>query len=214
MSDNSNSPETDNSTSSRCRRRANSSKHLHGKVVELQNTVCELRGQIEQMHTKLDLVIGGLSILMDKGIISSSDAGYVDYQTPPHNIGPHSETVPACGKVFLDGIDAELHFESNIPDFPFPSVVEATPRIDMAKVLDVPVLNNAPVLNELVEQYVFVSNYEFAELVDQPSNQVDDSSSDRIEADSSHDTAFDTGAVPFAGRAEAPYDAASGPAQA
>ena len=114
------------SSSTRSRRRAVSSKTIFAKLASLQV-------EVVNVHSKLDLVLGGLAIRMDKGIDSVSNADYVGYHTPQHHDGLRLEPLLACDQGILDATVAELPSKPSIPSFPLPMVIESTPRIDMTK---------------------------------------------------------------------------------
>ena len=119
---------SEDSSTSRSRRRAASTKFLHNKVQDLE-------AQPVQVHTKLDLVLGGLAMLMNKS--PAVPAPYHSYHTPPHHIGhqpttaAHHTTLPPLPRPSPFPIQ---HLPSQFTDIPpFPSFDEVTPTIDIAK---------------------------------------------------------------------------------
>lgn len=127
------------SCTSRSQRRTATSKALFSKVVQLQE-------QVVSIHNKLDLVLGGLAIVMDKRETNTADPSY---RTPPHRLGQcprlvesapddgdESTTSPDVGKLALcQNTSSTSLLATDIPDIPiFPFLTtEYTPRIDMAK---------------------------------------------------------------------------------
>ena len=57
---------SDESCTTRARRRSTTAKSLHAKVVVLEATTTILLEQLEVVNTKLDLVLGGIAIVLDK----------------------------------------------------------------------------------------------------------------------------------------------------
>ena len=107
--------EVNSTSTTRSRRRASASRSLHGKIVAMQN-------QLDEVQAKLDLVLGGISLLLDKSTTTTSamPTPFHSFYTPPHHIG------------HLPSITAQPS-SAVIP--PFPSFAEFTPTIDMAKII-------------------------------------------------------------------------------
>ena len=112
--------------------------------------------QIDELHTKIDLVLGGISLILDK--TQSTIAPTTTSTTPPHYIGQlpsaavHHTPLPP--------------FQFPLPPLPpFPFFAETTPSIDMS--LYVSAAERGPECT-VTEEHADVIDLDYAELVDQP----------------------------------------------
>ena len=121
---------SDASDSSRARRRSKASKLIYGKVDTMQSTIADLQDQMNSMHTKIDLVLGGISLLMDKA--GTRDKAFHSFCTPPHTTGHHRDLCIPMDAVPSFPIPSMLGQVPFVPSFPFPAEMEYTPRIDMS----------------------------------------------------------------------------------